>query len=213
MTATADANPLSLSSRPLQRVGKFSATNVRALADFTHLNAAARECVTRQSAEAFMNAFIRDVERGKSRAAVRCAMRSECLAPALLAIAKSFDIAMLVAVSEVDNVPASWSLSTPLAQWDALTFGSQRTPPTDGNAITLSGRALTGRVDWARIPSKLVELDLSDNDLEGEVPFALLPATLRKLNLRGNRRLTGRSAEAGSPFDELIVDNTAIDAS
>ena len=118
-------HPLAVPFPPLQRVGMFAASSVRALADFAALNAAARECVTQMGVRdrALPGALRADTARGADRAAVKCAWECEALADALVPAARQLgiDVAaqveLLIAFRDVGNLPASWSLATPLAEW------------------------------------------------------------------------------------------------
>jgi hypothetical protein len=164
-TATADAAdkdalPLAVPFPPLQRVGLFAAASVRALADFARLNAAARECVTQMGVrdKALPGALRADFARGADRAAVKCAWECEALADALLPNARQLGIdaaqvELLIAFRDVGNLPASWSLATPLAQWEDVALSAQGAV----TEIDLGGRVnqLTGHVELTALPASL----------------------------------------------------------
>ena len=143
-----DLHPLAVPFPPLQRVGLFAAASVRALADFAALNAAARECVTQMGVRdrALPGALRADIARGADRAAVKCAWECEALADALVPTAQQLGIAaqveLLIAIRDVGNLPASWSLATPLAQWYGVKISAQ------GSVATIDrSRGADGLVD------------------------------------------------------------------
>jgi hypothetical protein len=188
-----DLHPLAAPFPPLQRVGLFAATNVRDLADFAHLNAAARECVTQMGVRdrALPAALQADVARGAERAAVKCAWECEALAEALVPTTQQLGIdaaqvELLIAFRDVGNLPASWSLAMPLAQWDGVKVSAQGAV----TAIVLNRNQLTGHVDLTHLPATLTRLNLDNNMLQGPVDLTKLPATLTQLFLFQNH-LTG----------------------
>jgi hypothetical protein len=166
---------------------------VRALADFAHLNAAARECVTQMGVrdKALPAALRADFSRGADRAAVKCAWECEALADAVVPAARQLGIdaapvELLIAFRDVGNLPSSWSLATPLARWAGVKVSDQ------GNVakIALSDKNLTGHVDLIQLPASLTWLDVNQNKLSGAVDLTKLPAALTDLFLSDNR-LTG----------------------
>jgi hypothetical protein len=209
-------HPLAAPFPPLQRVGLFAAASVRALAEFGHLNAAARECVTQMGVRdrALPVALRNDIARGADRAAVKCAWECEALADALVPAAQQLGIdaariELLIAFRDVGNVPASWSLATPLAQWDGVALSAEGSVteinlrskqltghvdltqlPATLTVLNLAGNQLTGPVDLTAIPPTLNRLDLCDNTLTGPVDLTQLPATLTRLHL-GRNQLSG----------------------
>jgi hypothetical protein len=185
-------HPLSIPLPPLQRVGLFAAASVRALADFARLNAAARECVTQMGVRdrALPGALRADIARGADRTAFKCAWECEALADALLPNARQLGIAvgqveLLVAFRDVGNVPASWSLATPLGQWRDVKVTRQGAVEID-----LRCKQLTGHVDLTALPATLAKLNLYANRLTGAIDLTQLPASLTELWLYGNQ-LTG----------------------
>jgi hypothetical protein len=157
-------HPLAAPFPPLQRVGLFAAASVRALADFAHLNAAARECVTQMGVrdKALPGALRADIARGADRAVIKCAWECEALADALVPAAQQIGIdaaaqvELRIAFRDVGNLPASWSLATPLAQWDGIKLSAQG----DVVEIDLRDNQLTGAIDLTQLPATLTELDL-----------------------------------------------------
>jgi hypothetical protein len=129
-------HPLAAPFPPLQRVGLFAASSVRALADFAALNAAARECVTQMGVRdrALPGALLADMVHCSHRELVKCAWECEALADALVPAAQQLGIdaaqvEVLIPFRDVGNLPASWSLATPLEQWedvDDFTFANWR---------------------------------------------------------------------------------------
>jgi hypothetical protein len=187
-------HPLAVPFPPLQRVGMFAAGSVRALADFAALNAAARECVTQMGVRdrALPSALRADIARGADRAAIKCAWECEALADALVPAAQQLginaaaQIELLIAFRDVGNMPASWSLATPLAQWDGVGLSAQG----DVVKTDLRGKDLTGHVDLTTLLASLTGLYLNENQLTGPVDLTRLPASLAELYLHVNK-LTG----------------------
>jgi hypothetical protein len=178
---------------PLQRVGMFAAASVRALADFAALNAAARECVTEMGVRdrALPGALRADVARGADRAAVKCAVDCEALADALVPNALQLGIdagqvELLIAFRDVGNVPATWNIATPLAQWEGVKVSAQGAELE----VNLSSKQLTGHVDLTKLPASLSKLGLAINQLTGPVNLTKLPVSLTTLSLSCNE-LTG----------------------
>jgi hypothetical protein len=173
-------HPLAVPFPPLQRVGLFAADSVRALADFSHLNAAARECVTQMGVRdrALPGALQADIARGADRAAVKCAWQSEALVQSLVPAAQQLGIdaaqvELLIAFRDVGNVPSSWSLAAPLAQWDRVALSAQGSV----TEINLYDQQLTGHVDLTQLPASLTLLDLSENALSGAVDLGYAGAS------------------------------------
>jgi hypothetical protein len=223
-TTFSDLHPLGVPFPPLQHVGLFAAASVRALADFAHLNAAARECVTQMGVrdKALPAALRADIARGADRAAFKCAWECEALEDALFPNARQLGIdvgqvELLIAFRDVGNLPASWSLSTPLAQWvdvkvtrqgavfdinlsiglDEDDLSAQLTGhvdltrlPASLTELRLSWNQLTGTMDLTKLPASLTQLFLTHNQLSGGVDLTKLPASLNRLDLDGNQ-LTG----------------------
>ncbi len=187
-------HPLATPFPPLQRVGLFAAASVRVLADFAALNAAARECVTEMGVRdrALPGALQADIARGADRAAIKCAMQCEALADALVPAARQLGIAaaqveLLIPFRDVGNLPASWSLATPLTQWD----GVETSLHGAVTKIDLYNKNLTGHVDLTQLPATLMRLDSGMNRLAGAVDLTQLPASLTSLALQQNAGLTG----------------------
>ncbi len=209
-TTVSDLHPLAAPFPPLQRVGLFAASSVRALAGFAALNAAARECVTQMGVRdrALPRALQADVARRADRAAVKCAWECKALADALVPNAQQLGIdavqvELLIAFRDVGNLPVSWSLATPLEEWagvnlfllplkewDAVAMDSVHPEQGSVTAISLVNRYLTGAVDLTQLPASLVTLDLSQNQLTGAVDLTQLPASLAGISL-GFNKLTG----------------------
>ena len=200
-------HPLSIPLTPLQRVGMFAAASVRALAEFTLLNAAARECLTQMGVrdKALPGALRNDIARGADRAAIKCARECKALADALVPAAQQLGIdaaaqvELLIAFRDVGNLPDSWALATPLAQWVGVTLSAQ------GSVIKidLDHKNLTGHVDLTQLPATLTELWLNGNQLNGAIDLTQLPASLTRLWLDRNAGLTGiwRGGDMPSGFD------------
>ncbi len=197
-------HPLAVPFPPLQRVGMFAASSVRALADFAALNAAARECVTQMGVRdrALPGALRADVARGADFAAVKCAWECEALTDALvpaaqqLGIGAAAQVELLIAFRDVGSMPASWSLATPLAtplaQWEGVRVSAQAAVAE----IDLGGRMnqLTGHVDLTQLPATLTCLNLAGNQLTGAVDLTKLPAWRRsRRTWRRSRRTWRRS--------------------
>jgi hypothetical protein len=214
-----DLHPLAAPFPPLQRVGLFAAASVRALAEFSHLNAAARECVTQMGVRdrALSGALRNDIARvpeyaatarapwmtddddpslslEPDRAAVKCAMECEALAGALLPAARQLGIdaaqvELLFAFREFDFFMMPRS-------W------SLATPLAQWHGVTLNAcgsvtkidvsetRDMTGHVDLTKLPATLTMVELSYNALEGRVDLTRLPPTLAVLHL-GHNQLEG----------------------
>jgi hypothetical protein len=187
-------HPLSIPLPPLQRVGLFAAASVRALADFAALNEAARECVTQMGVRdrALPGALRAEAARGADRAAIKRAWECESLADALVPAAQQLGIdaaaqvELLIAFRDVGNVPASWSLAKPLAQWAGVTLSARGSV----SEIDLHDTQLTGHVDLTQLPARLPELYLQQNQLTGPVDLTKLPASLTQIYLHENQ-LTG----------------------
>ncbi len=244
-------HPLAVPFPPLQRVGLFAASSVRALAEFAAVNAAARECVTcmavrdRALPGALRNGIARGCEHtamtfarqfsdeaagqrdsGADRAAIKCAWECEALADALVPAAQQLgvdaaQVELLIAFRDVGNLPASWALATPLAQWVDVTLNEQRTvskicpgatPTTPAQtALLLVGflqlNPLTGHVDLTALPATLTTLILNNNALSGAADLSRLPATLTALVLNNNQ-LTGAVDLTKLPASLTVVNLT-----
>ncbi len=140
---------------------------------------------------ALSGALQADIARGAHRAAVKRAWECEALADALVPAARQLGIdaahvELLIAFRDVGNLPASWSLATPLAQWAGVTLSAHG----DVTAIILKGQQLAGHVDLTRLPASLTEVYLHQNQLSGAVDLTKLPASLTHLCL-DNNQLTG----------------------
>jgi hypothetical protein len=219
MTSFNDRHPLAVPFRPLQLVGLFAAFSVRALAEFAHLNAAARECVTEMGVrdKALPGAIARDAaaggDTGRADFAVRGAIRSSWAVESRVvaeanAHREALRALLLRAFRDVENVPASWSMSVPLSSWEGVTMSgselsvelfhhSLRGPvafeclPSSLRALRLHMNYLTGGVAWTQLPASLAELALLQNQLSGPLDLTRLPAALTSLIVGVNRGFTG----------------------
>jgi hypothetical protein len=199
-------HPLAAPFPPLQRVGLFAASSVRALAEFARLNAAARECVTQMGvrdralpralradvARVAAAALRADIARGADRAVIKLAKDCDALADALVPAAQQIgvDVAkleLLIAFRDVRRLPASWTLATPLdeAEWDGVRVSAL----SQGAEVEIVW-GLGGHVDLAALPASLTRLHLHQSYLTGPVDLTQLPASLTQLSLRSNQ-LTG----------------------
>jgi hypothetical protein len=121
------------------------------------------------------------------RAGVRGAGGRARAAAQQLGIDAVAQVELLIAFRDVSNLPASWSLATPLAQWDGVTLSAQGSV----TEIDLHRKQLTGHVDLTALPASLTTLCLSTNQLTGHVDLTKLPASLMTLWLDRNAGLTG----------------------
>jgi hypothetical protein len=185
-----DLHPLAVPFPPLQRVGLFAAGSVRALAEFTLLNAAAHECVTQMGvAEKALPAALRidaplsahaSVSQ-RADAIIKAALQCDSLVDDFVAAAKRHGIAAneldyLAAFRAVSNMPGSCTLASQGRAWAlfALSYGLQH-------------KGLAGHVELHRLPSTLQALDLNWNSLSGALSLDCLPPTLTRCELHNNR--------------------------
>jgi hypothetical protein len=150
-----------------------------------------------------------DIARSVDRVAVKVAWECEALADALVPAARQLGIdaaaqvELLIAFRDVGNLPASWSLATPLAQWAGVALSEQGSVTKFAlirsfedqcfedlsieDQQLLRDTQLTGHVDLTQLPASLTLLCLEHNRLSGTIDLTKLPEALTILYLDQNQ--------------------------
>jgi hypothetical protein len=202
-----DLHPLAVPFPPLQRVGLFAAASVRALVEYSHLNAAALECVTEMAVcdRALPRALDSDMARddadhidGVVHAALSCTWLSSPVLAHASVRSTATRALLLHAFHDVARLPRDWSVTRPLRLWTGVSARDFRGPLPDGGIrvdlimVNVAGYSpMHGAVDLSVLPSRVQILALDDNTFSGGLDGSstlLLPRRMTCLQLRAASR-------------------------